>query len=163
MPTWNETHIEERGRWLFRVQDAVHWDADFPGVGSWTNKRWWKLKPPEGRKFTLGNTGAAKTADPVITRQQYPGFVSVGLPGVLRVAYPQFIHYEFYVPIDADTHRYVGVMVQFKTGVRGLWYKLRYALGGSAGCSTATSPTRTRGWSSRWMHHPSVCTAPTCH
>jgi phenylpropionate dioxygenase-like ring-hydroxylating dioxygenase large terminal subunit len=129
MPTWNETHIEERGRWLFRVQDAVHWDADFPGVGSWTNKRWWKIKPPEGKKFTLGNTGAAKVADPVIARQGYPGFVSVSLPGVLRVAYPQFIHYEFYVPIDSDTHRYVGVMVQFKTGMRGIWYKLRYALG----------------------------------
>jgi hypothetical protein len=129
MPTWNETHIEERGRWIYRVQDAVHWDADFPGLGPWTNKRWWKIKPPEGQRFTLGNTGAAKRADPVIARQEYPGFVSVGLPGVLRVAYPQFIHYEFYVPVDADHHRYVGVMVQFKTGTRGWWYRLRYALG----------------------------------
>jgi len=129
MPTWNETHIEERDGWLYRVQDAVHWDADFAGLGTWTNKRWWKLKPPEAKSFTLGNTGAAREVDPVIARQEYPGFVSVGLPGVLRVAYPQFIHYEFYVPIDADHHRYVGVMVQFKTGARGLWYRLRYALG----------------------------------
>lgn len=129
MPTWNRTHIEERGRWIFRVQDEVHWDAQFPGVGHWTNKRWWKLKPPEDRSFTLGNTGAAAVVDPIIERQEFPGFVSVSLPGVLRVAYPQFIHYEFYVPIDEASHLYVGVMVQFKTGARGLWYKLRYALG----------------------------------
>jgi phenylpropionate dioxygenase-like ring-hydroxylating dioxygenase large terminal subunit len=128
MPTWNRTHIEDRGRWIFRVQDEVHWDAEFPGVGRWTNRRWWKLKPPDAR-FNLGNTGAAKTVDPVIARQEYPGFVSLSLPGVLRVAYPQFIHYEFYVPIDDRSHRYVGVMVQFKTGLRGLWYKLRYAFG----------------------------------
>jgi phenylpropionate dioxygenase-like ring-hydroxylating dioxygenase large terminal subunit len=129
MPTWNKTHIEDRDRWIFRVQDEVHWDADFPGVGTWSNKRWWKLKPPEDKRFTLGNTGAAKTIDPVIERQQYPGFVSLSLPGVLRVAYPQFIHYEFYVPIDEASHLYVGVMVQFKTGLRGLWYKARYLLG----------------------------------
>ena len=129
MPTWNRTHIEQVGRWLFRVQDEVHWDAEFPGVGSWTNKRWWKIKPKEGKDFKLGNTGAAKKADPVITGLGYPGFASIGLPGILRIAYPQFIHYEFYVPIDADHHRYVGLMIQFKTGLPGWWYRARY-LGG---------------------------------
>ena len=119
MPTWNKTHIEDRGRWIYRVQDEVHWDADFPGVGHWTNKRWWKIKPPEGKSFTLGNTGAAVSVDPHIERQEFPGFVSLSLPGVLRVAYPQFIHYEFYVPVDETSHRYVGVMVQFKTGAPG--------------------------------------------
>jgi phenylpropionate dioxygenase-like ring-hydroxylating dioxygenase large terminal subunit len=126
MPTWNRTHIEQRDRWLFRVQDEVHWDAEFPGLGRWTNKRWWKIDPSESSDFTLGNTGAAKTADPVITGLGYPGFASIALPGVLRIAYPQFIHYEFYVPIDADHHRYVGVMIQYKTGIRGWWYRLRY-------------------------------------
>jgi hypothetical protein len=29
----------------------------------------------------------------------------LSLPGVLRIAYPQFIHYEFYVPIDAKRTR----------------------------------------------------------
>jgi phenylpropionate dioxygenase-like ring-hydroxylating dioxygenase large terminal subunit len=129
MPTWNLTHIEQHGRWLFRVQDEVHWEADFPGVGHWTNVRWWKLKPPAmkaGTVSNIGNTGGAATVDPVIARQGFPGFVSVSLPGVLRVAYPQFIHYEFYVPVDADHHRYVGVMVQFKTGLAGWWYRARY-------------------------------------
>jgi phenylpropionate dioxygenase-like ring-hydroxylating dioxygenase large terminal subunit len=129
MPTWNMTHIVREGRWLFRVQDEVHWEATFPGLGTWTNKRWWKLNPPETKDFTLGNTGAGAEPDPYIQSQGYPGFVSVSQPGVLRVAYPQFIHYEFYVPVDKDNHLYVGFMVQFKTGLAGLWYRMRY-LGG---------------------------------
>jgi len=126
MPTWNKTHIEQVGRWLYRVQDEVHWSAQFPGLGVWTNQRWWKQRPPNATSFTLGNTGAAKQSDPYIAAQQWPGFASLSLPGVLRIAYPQFIHYEFYVPIDQDSHRYVGVMVQFKTGAKGVWFHARY-------------------------------------
>ena len=129
MPTWNKTHIVRNGRWIFREQDAVYWEADFPGLGVWTNKRWWKQKPPENKSFSLGNTGAAKSVDPYIASQDFPGFASLSLPGVLRIAYPQFIHYEFYVPVDADHHRYVGVMVQFKSNLRGRWFHVRYLAG----------------------------------
>jgi phenylpropionate dioxygenase-like ring-hydroxylating dioxygenase large terminal subunit len=115
MPTWNITRIVPHGRWIYRVQDEVHWDADFPGVGHWTNKRWWKLNPPD-QTFNIGNTGAAKKINPTIEAQQFPGFASLSMPGVLRIAYPKFIHYEFYVPVDADNHRYVGVMVNFEKG-----------------------------------------------
>ena len=121
MPTWNITRIVPKGRWLFRVQDEVHWDADFPGVGHWSNKRWWKLNPPK-ETFNIGNTGAAKKIDPTIEAQQFPGFASLSMPGVLRIAYPKFIHYEFYVPVDADNHRYVGVMVNFTKG----WQTARF-------------------------------------
>ena len=121
MPTWNVTRIVGEGRWIYRVQDEVYWDAEFPGVGRWSNKRWWKLKPPEGA-FNLGNTGAPKRVDPVIEAQGFPGFASLSMPGVLRIAYPNFIHYEFYVPVDADHHRYVGVMVNFTEG----WDTLRF-------------------------------------
>jgi hypothetical protein len=48
---------------------------------------------------------------------------------VLRVAYPNFIHYELYVPNDAATTKYVGVMVQFKTGLARLGFYAKY-LGG---------------------------------
>lgn len=129
MPTWNLTHIEREGRWIFRQQDEVHWEAEFPGLGTWTNKRWWKLNPPEEQGFDLGNTGAGAEPDPYIASREFPGFVSVSQPGVLRVAYPQFIHYEFYVPRTAEDHLYVGFMVQFKTGLAGWWYRTRYALG----------------------------------
>ncbi len=126
MPTWNITHIEKRGRWIYRVQDEVHFEADFPGVGKWTNYRWWKQRPPT-EAFNIGNTGKPKTVNPVIARQDFPGFASVTMPGVLRIVYPTFIHYEFYVPVDADNHRYVGVMINFPADRRGgYWFFVRY-------------------------------------
>ncbi|WP_395103869.1 Rieske 2Fe-2S domain-containing protein [Actinomadura sp. SCN-SB] len=121
MPTWNVTRIVPQGRWIYRVQDEVHWEADFPGVGRWTNKRWWKMSPPK-ETFNIGNTGKPKRVDPTIEAQKFPGFASLSMPGVLRIAYPNFIHYEFYVPVDSDNHRYVGVMVNFTEG----WHTLRF-------------------------------------
>jgi phenylpropionate dioxygenase-like ring-hydroxylating dioxygenase large terminal subunit len=121
MPTWNITRIVPQGRWIFRVQDEVHWEAEFPGVGRWTSKRWWKLRPPQGT-FNIGNTGPAAKVNETIAAQEFPGFASLSMPGVLRIVYPNFIHYEFYVPVDADHHRYVGVMVNFTRG----WHTSRF-------------------------------------
>lgn len=45
MPTWNKTRIVEKDGWLIRVQDELHYEAEFPGVGTFTNKRWWKRVP----------------------------------------------------------------------------------------------------------------------
>jgi phenylpropionate dioxygenase-like ring-hydroxylating dioxygenase large terminal subunit len=127
MPAWNITRIVPEGRWIYRVQDKVFWDAYFPGLGRWTNRRWWKLRPPE-QTFNIGNTGTARRVDPAIGKQRFPGFASVSMPGVLRIAYPKFIHYEFYVPVDADNHKYVGVMVNFLTGWRALRFYAKYLL-----------------------------------
>ena len=115
MPTWNKVHIERHGRWIYRIEDERHWDADFAGLGHWTNDRWWKRKPQQTQGKFLGNTGGAKRYDPYIESHDFPGFASLALPGQLRIAYPNFIHYEFYVPIEQRRTRYVGVMVQFKT------------------------------------------------
>lgn len=125
MPTWNVTRIVPRGRWIFRVQDEVYWEADFPGVGHWTNKRWWKSQPPK-ETFNIGNTGKPDKVNPTIEAQDFPGFASLSMPGVLRIAYPNFIHYEFYVPVDADHHRYVGVMVNFTEGWKTLGFYAKY-------------------------------------
>jgi len=128
MPTWNKTRVIRGGRddrWIFRVQDEVYWEADFPGLGRWTNRRWWKIQPPR-ETFNIGNTGKPRKLDPVIAAQQFPGFASLSMPGVLRIAYPAFIHYEFYVPVDAGNHRYVGVMVNFTTGWRTLGFYVKY-------------------------------------
>ena len=127
MPTWNITRIVPQGRWIFRVQDEVHWDADFPGVGHWSNQRWWKLRPSK-QAFNLGNTGAAKKINPTIEALQFPGFASLSMPGVLRIAYPKFIHYEFYVPVDEHNHRYVGVMVDFARGLSTARFYAKYLL-----------------------------------
>lgn len=127
MPTWNKIHIEHDGRWIFRVEDERHWEANFPGVGYWSNKRWWKKKPLIEQGRSLGNTGGAARNDPFIESRKFQGFASISLPGVLRIAYPQFIHYEFYVPIDAENTRYVGVMTGYKTNpLQKAWFYLRY-------------------------------------
>ncbi|NKY58415.1 aromatic ring-hydroxylating oxygenase subunit alpha [Nocardia flavorosea] len=126
MPTWNITRIVPEGRWIYRVQDEVHWEAEFPGVGRWTNKRWWKKKPDETQISQIGNVGAGLRTDPVIEAQNFPGFASLSMPGVLRIAYPNFIHYEFYVPVDDERHNYVGLMVNFVTGVRKLGFYAKY-------------------------------------
>ena len=125
MPTWNKIHIEQEGRWIYRIEDEKFWEADFPGLGKWTNHRWWKIKPKQTTGKTLGNVGGGKN-NPYIENQNFPGFASISLPGVLRIAYPTFIHYEFYVPIDKDRTKYVGVMIQFKTGLAKWWYYLKY-------------------------------------
>jgi phenylpropionate dioxygenase-like ring-hydroxylating dioxygenase large terminal subunit len=125
MPVWNETRIVRRGRWIYRVQEKQYWTADFPGLGTWDNQAWFKLKPPR-ETTNIGNTGGSREVDPVIAAQEFPGFASVSMPGVLRIAYPTFIHYEFYVPVDADNHLYVGVMADFRTGLRALPFYVKY-------------------------------------
>ncbi|MFC5754221.1 Rieske 2Fe-2S domain-containing protein, partial [Actinomadura rugatobispora] len=122
MPAWNKTRIVESdtGGWLIRVQDEVHWEAEFPGYGTWTNKRWWKRMPlPD-------HPGKSADVNPVIEGMDIPGFVSIRLPGLLRVAYPHFIHYEWYVPVDADHVRYVQIMVRFEDGLKAKAFKAKY-------------------------------------
>lgn len=120
MPTWNITRIVEQGKWLVRVQDEVHWEADYPGVGTFSNKRWWRRMPlPDA-------PDKSAKANPVIRGMDLPGFVSIRLPGLLRVAYPDFIHYEWYVPVDEDHVRYVQIMVRFEDGLKARLFQAKY-------------------------------------
>jgi phenylpropionate dioxygenase-like ring-hydroxylating dioxygenase large terminal subunit len=125
MPVWNLTSIVPKDQWVYRVQDEVYWEATYPGVGTWTGKRWWRRRPPQ-ETFNIGNTGAPRKVDPTIKAQEFPGFASVAMPGVLRIVYPKFIHYEFYVPVDPGNHRYVGVMVNFVRGLATWRFYLKY-------------------------------------
>lgn len=125
MPVWNTTKIVKRDRWIYRVQEHQFWDAEFPGLGRWTGQAWYKAKPPK-QTTNIGNTGSHRTVNPVIAAQDFPGFASVSMPGVLRIAYPTFIHYEFYVPVDADNHLYVGVIADFKKGLKTIPFYIKY-------------------------------------
>ncbi len=128
MPVWNLTHLVDRGRWIYRIQDEMHWEAEFPGYGTWTNLRWWKIRPSRSASQGISNTGNGRAPHPVIAAQEFPGFASVAVPGVLRIVYPTFIHYEFYVPIDADRHRYVGLMASFDETLGGRLFQAKYLL-----------------------------------
>ncbi|MGP4024096.1 Rieske 2Fe-2S domain-containing protein [Actinomadura sp. 3N407] len=128
MPVHNDTRIVKRGRWIYRVQDRQYWEADFPGLGKWSGQAWYKLRPPKENagNSNIGNTGGSQKVDETIAAQDFPGFASVSMPGVLRIAYPRFIHYEFYVPVDAGEHLYVGVMAGFRRGIRTLPFYAKY-------------------------------------
>ncbi len=87
MPTWVRHHIEPTGEgWITRVPDEVHYDTDFPGLGSWPPKRSWRA------------AGRGKAT------------VSIRLPCFLRVAYAPWQHYEWWVPIDEDHHVYLQLV-----------------------------------------------------
>ena len=127
MPTWTKTKVvPESGGWITRVQQEVHWEATFPGVGTWSNKRWYRSG---SHAQVLGSSpSAAAAANPVIASMHVLGNQSIRLPGLLRIVHQKFIHYEWYVPMDDDLYRYVQVMVRFETGLRGTRAKLQYLL-----------------------------------
>lgn len=119
MPVWNETRIVKRGNWITRVQDAMHWEADFPGLGPWSMQRPWKSR--RGLAAIL----PASPKDPYIEGLDVAGKVSIRMPGTLRVIYPNFIHYEWYVPEDEGHHRYVQLAAAFP---RSRWRAAEFAL-----------------------------------
>jgi phenylpropionate dioxygenase-like ring-hydroxylating dioxygenase large terminal subunit len=125
MPAWNETHMVRQGRWLYRIHDKVHWEAEFPGLGKWTNYRWYRNRPPK-ENFHIGNTGKPRKVDPVIEGLELPGFASITLPGHIRIAFRNSIHYEWYVPLDENRFKFIGVMAQFRTGLSAELYRARY-------------------------------------
>jgi hypothetical protein len=125
MPTWTKTKVvPETGGWITRVQEEVHWEATFPELGTWSNKRWYRAG--SNAQVLGGSPSAAKSANPTIASMRVLGNQSIRLPGLLRIVHHKFIHYEWYVPIDEDLYRYVQVMVRFETGLRGSLAKLRY-------------------------------------
>jgi nitrite reductase/ring-hydroxylating ferredoxin subunit len=127
MPTWTRTRVIPAGEgWITRVQDEVHWEAHFPGLGTFSGKRWWK----RGSKSQVLGASPSKApkVDPVIAGMNVPGNQSIRVPGLLRIVHPRFIHYEWYVPSTEDEYIYVQLFVQFRTGFAATLAKLRYLL-----------------------------------
>jgi nitrite reductase/ring-hydroxylating ferredoxin subunit len=126
MPVWNMTKIQQRDRWIYRVQTEQHFSSDHPGVGTWTNYRWWKNKPAK-KMSNVGNMGdRGKPPHALIAKQEFPGFVSIAMPGMVRVVYPDFIHYEYWVPTAPGHHRYFGIMIQYRSGWKTLPFYAKY-------------------------------------
>ena len=126
MPTWTKTVVvDDTEGWITRVQTEVHWAADFPGLGRWSGERLWKIG--SGAKMLEGPKASGRT-DPHIAALGFRGQQSIRLPGLLRIVHRRFIHYEWYVPVDAERYRYVQLLVEYKSGVSALLFKLRYLL-----------------------------------
>jgi hypothetical protein len=107
MPTWTRHHMEPTGEgWITRKPDEVHFDTEFPGLGTWPPKRFWRSK---GRGVAV---------------------VSIRLPCFLRVAYPSagWQHYEWWIPTDPDHHIYLQLVSKRGSLVRRLRFRMFYRL-----------------------------------
>jgi nitrite reductase/ring-hydroxylating ferredoxin subunit len=98
------------GKWVGYTDNLV-WEADYPGLGHFPRSRpWWKVVP-----FGVSNT--------II--------VHLRLPGYLRVTNHPRVgtdHYEWYVPITADTYRYLQFKVRKTKGVGATLFRAEYQL-----------------------------------
>ena len=61
----------------------MFYEAEFPGLGNWPPKKWYRNR--QGNKTK----------------------VSLRLPGTLRVKYETWTHFEWWVPTGEDEHIYV--------------------------------------------------------
>jgi phenylpropionate dioxygenase-like ring-hydroxylating dioxygenase large terminal subunit len=103
LPAYNRASVapSEDGHWITRIPRDVAMQADYPVVGHWPPRPWWKR----------GGRG------PV---------TSIRLPATLRVHYGEWAHYEWYVPTTADRHRYVQVAAKLTSGLDAVKFRLRY-------------------------------------
>jgi phenylpropionate dioxygenase-like ring-hydroxylating dioxygenase large terminal subunit len=103
LSAWNKTSIvkSEDDVWLMRRQEQVNLFDDYPGLGTWPKKRFWKPDPARGT--VSGGTDHT---------------VSVRLPGTLRVRQPgkaDWTHYEWYVPVDENHYYYLVLAVTWRS------------------------------------------------
>jgi phenylpropionate dioxygenase-like ring-hydroxylating dioxygenase large terminal subunit len=105
MPAWTRIHVEsdEEG-WITRKADEVHYETDYPGLGTWPRRPPWRTR---GR-------GGART--------------SIRLPAMLRVKYDKWAHYEWYVGCQADSHTYIQLVAQQGGPAKRLVFRLYYWL-----------------------------------
>ncbi len=103
LPAYNRASVVPTldGKWITRVPRDVSMQADYPVIGTWPNHPWWK-----------GSGRGPKT--------------SIRLPGILRVDYGEWAHYEWYVPTTDKQYRYIQLAAKLASGVEAIKFRLRY-------------------------------------
>jgi phenylpropionate dioxygenase-like ring-hydroxylating dioxygenase large terminal subunit len=91
----------EGDQWITRHVTGVNFEAEYPGLGVWPKKRFWKHKKKGAR-------------------------ISIRLPGMLRVQYPSWAHFETYIPTVAGEHRYVQLAVKQARGLDAARFRAFY-------------------------------------
>lgn len=99
---WGHSKAREDGKWLTRDLQETGRGAEFPGLGYWPKKQFWRHRP--------GSRG-----------------IRIRLPGTLRIQYANWAHYEWYVPTVPGHHRYLQFIVQKTSGLGKLLLRLKYA------------------------------------
>jgi phenylpropionate dioxygenase-like ring-hydroxylating dioxygenase large terminal subunit len=103
LPAYNRASVvpSADGKWITRVQSDVRMQAEYPVVGTWPRHPWWK-----------GSGRGPKT--------------SIRLPGILRVDYGEWAHYEWYIPMTENRHRYLQLAAKSASGTDARLFNLRY-------------------------------------
>jgi nitrite reductase/ring-hydroxylating ferredoxin subunit len=101
-PAWVHSDvIPEPGGWITRSTKAHAFQSEYPGLGTWPKRRFWKTTK-------------------VLSR------ASIRLPGVLRIDFGEWTHFEWYVPTDPGHHRYLQFAVKKTSGLDAGIFRLRY-------------------------------------
>jgi len=102
MPVWSKIRVLRDGPWITRMKDAQFYEAEFPDLGKWPPKKWYRNR--QGNKTK----------------------VSLRLPGTLRVKYETWTHFEWWVPTGEDEHIYVQIAAMDRGRLSNLRFKLYY-------------------------------------
>lgn len=102
-PAWVHSDVEKEPSegWITRKSSAFAFQSDYPGLGTWPEMRPWK------------NSKVLAKA-------------SIKLPGVLRIKFEEWTHFEWYVPTVTGEHRYIQVVLKHTKGLDALLFRLRY-------------------------------------
>jgi phenylpropionate dioxygenase-like ring-hydroxylating dioxygenase large terminal subunit len=112
-------------KWIYRRVDSSQTYAEYPGLGTWPRKRWWRKDRNERAVKTR-----QRVALSVIPEAARPG--TDRLPCIHRPIgwpYPMVVSYEWHVPIDAENELYCQFMCRFtKNPVSRLIFRAKYLL-----------------------------------
>ena len=101
-PAWVLSQmVPEKDGWITRQPKSVGFEAEYPGLGRWPKKRFWKV--------LQGNIR-----------------VAIRLPGILRVFYGKWYHFEWYMPVDEGRHRYGQIALKHTSPLGAFLFRLRY-------------------------------------
>jgi len=104
-PAWVHSDVEKEAAegWITRKGTAHAFQSEYPGLGVWPKKQPW-------------------TSARILAK------ASIKLPGVLRIHFGEWIHFEWYVPTTVGHHRYIQVVLKHTSGLSALMFHLRYWL-----------------------------------
>ena len=101
-PAWLHSDVvPEDDGWVTRQTTDYEFVSDYPGLGKWPKKRFWR-------------------STKVLSR------ASIRLPSALRIHFGEWIHFEWYVPTVPGHHRYLQFALKNTDGLDGLFFRLRY-------------------------------------
>jgi nitrite reductase/ring-hydroxylating ferredoxin subunit len=101
----------EDGLWLRRVSNPVFEPAEYPRVGKWPRRDFWRWRGGGVRE----DAGS--------------GVVIMGgarLPGIFSVGHEDWTDFQIFVPVDADHHLALQVSMRETRGLGKLLWRLRY-------------------------------------